>query len=288
MRTPRKTLALALTGLVVGLAACGGDDEKTSSGSSSDAGSSEPAKLAITASGTPDKPVFEVASESPAGLTEITFTNDGKGEIDGQLVRIEGDHAVDAVVAELEKAQGGKPIQDWFQAKGGVGSTPGGETGTVTQVLEPGTYYVVGGNKPPEEPASFEVTGEASDAKLPAADGGKLGAGEYSFFGSPVTSGAPVEFDNTGKQWHHFIALQLIGDATIDDAKAFFKNEGKGKPPFDEKKGFDTSVMDGGVSQVVDNPDLQPGNYVLVCFLSDREGGPPHFTKGMVAPLEVK
>jgi hypothetical protein len=286
MRTPRKTLAIALTGLAAGLAACGGDDEKTSTGSG--AGPAAPAKLAITGSGTAKAPAFEAPAETPAGLTEISFTNDGKDEFDGQLVRVDGEHSAEEVSAELAKAQAGKPIQDWFQAKGGVGSTPAGETGSVVQVLEPGTYYVVGGEGPPKDAASFEVTGEASDAELPSAEGGKVGAGEYSFFGASVTSGAAVEFDNTGKQWHHFIALQLIGDATIDDAKKFFANEGKGKPPFDENKGFDTSVMDGGVSQVVNDPDLQAGNYVLVCFLSDRQGGPPHFTKGMVAPLEVK
>ena len=34
--------------------------------------------------------------------------------------------------------------------------------------------------------------------------------------------------------------------------------------------------------------DLEPGRYVLYCFITDREGGPPHAFKGMIDEVEVE
>lgn len=34
--------------------------------------------------------------------------------------------------------------------------------------------------------------------------------------------------------------------------------------------------------------DLKRGKYVLVCFVSDREGGPPHVAMGMIAEATVE
>ena len=33
--------------------------------------------------------------------------------------------------------------------------------------------------------------------------------------------------------------------------------------------------------------ELRQGRYALVCFLSDRKGGPPHVVKGMVTEVDV-
>ncbi len=47
-----------------------------------------------------------------------------------------------------------------------------------------------------------------------------------------------------------------------------------------------TSVLDGGESLVTDL-DLKKGKNVLLCFISDRAGGPPHVAKGMVAEVDI-
>jgi hypothetical protein len=46
-------------------------------------------------------------------------------------------------------------------------------------------------------------------------------------------------------------------------------------------------VIEGGESQLV-TADLEPGRYALLCFISDRQGGPPHAVKGMVDELEIE
>ena len=46
-------------------------------------------------------------------------------------------------------------------------------------------------------------------------------------------------------------------------------------------------MLDGGNKQVV-QLELQRGNYALLCFVSDRQGGPPHVAKGMIQEVEVR
>ena len=74
--------------------------------------------------------------------------------------------------------------------------------------------------------------------------------------------------------------------ATLGDVRRFFKTE-KGKPPFSEKGGFDTAVSEGARKQVI-NLNLKKGKYALVCFVPDRQGGPPHVAKGMISGATVK
>ena len=46
-------------------------------------------------------------------------------------------------------------------------------------------------------------------------------------------------------------------------------------------------MLEGGEGQLV-TLDLKPGRYVLFCFITDRQGGPPHALKGMVDEVEVE
>ena len=78
----------------------------------------------------------------------------------------------------------------------------------------------------------------------------------------------------------------MTDGATIDDVETFFKTE-KGKPPIDESKGFETAVIEGGTTQVVEL-DIEAGKYAVLCFVPDREGGPPHAARGMISEVEVK
>jgi hypothetical protein len=61
-----------------------------------------------------------------------------------------------------------------------------------------------------------------------------------------------------------------------------------GQPPIDEKNGFNTAVIDGGVEQVIDIDLKKPGKYALLCFIQNRKGGPRHVMMGMIKEVEVK
>jgi hypothetical protein len=265
--------ALAATALV----ACG-DDEET-----------QQLSFVVTAPGQ-----YNAPPSAEAGEAEITLTNsrggEGNRESDLQLIRTEGDHSAEEVVQALGGAMEGKPLPDWFFAAGGVATTKPGESRTVTQVLEPGTYYAFDteGTQGPPDPKTvpaLEVTGEESDAEVEA--DATVSAFEYGFEAESLQSGKNViAFENTGAQPHHILASQLSGDAIVADVLRFFKSE-EGKPPLKEAGTQTTAVIEGGESQLV-TLDLEPGRYVLYCFISDRQGGPPHALKGMVDEVEVE
>jgi hypothetical protein len=236
------------------------------------------------------KAVTIAAPESAeAGLAEITLTNDTDSTSDLQLIRVEGKHSAEEVVEGLGKAIQGQEFPEWFFAAGGIGTLGAGESATVTQVLQPGKYYAFnteGGRPDAKTVAVTKVTGEESDEEI---EGGEatVDAAEYVFNAETLPSGATeIAFDNIGAQPHHLIASPIKGDATVEDVEKAFKSE-KGPPPLDEKGTKSTAVLEGGEGQLV-TLDLEPGRYALYCFITDREGGPPHAFKGMIDEVEVK
>lgn len=248
--------------------------------------------LTLTLSGKGNAAKFTVPDSAETGLAEITFRNDGKGDSDLQLIRVEGDHSPQEVVDGLGKATKGQAFPEWFFAGGGVGPTPPGESRTVTQVLEPGTYYAFDteGSEGPPDPksaaaASFEVSGEESDEEVEA--DGTISAFEYGFEGDGLSSDqTEILFENSGDEPHHIVYSPLEDGTTVEDIEEFFKTE-KGPFPLNEKETRNTAVIEGGESQLV-TLDLKPGRYALLCFISDRQGGKPHALEGMVEEVEVE
>lgn len=262
--------------VAVALVACGG-------------GSDEAQELSFTVETKGKSATVTAPETAEAGLAEITLTNDSDSEADLQLIRVEGDRTPEEVVAGLGKAIQGQPFPDWFFAAGGVGSLGPGESATVTQVLQPGDYYAFnteGGRPDAKTVAVTEVSGEESDEEIEEGDA-TVEAAEYVFNAETLPSGeVEIAFDNIGAQPHHLIASPIKGDATAEDVEAAFKEE-KGPPPLSEKGTLSTAVLEGGEAQLV-TMDLEPGRYALYCFITDREGGPPHALKGMVDEVEVE
>lgn len=101
---------------------------------------------------------------------------------------------------------------------------------------------------------------------------------DYGFVTEGLKAGRnTVKFDNVGKEPHHVIALPFTPGATLEEVKKAFESEEEpaGPPPVDFMKGTSTTVITGGQAQVADL-ELQKGKYALICFISDRAGGPPH------------
>lgn len=277
----RRKVAAAASGLVLGLAllaGCGSDDES--------GGEDSVATLEITATEEGKTATLDAPESAEAGLNEITMTNDGEQPHSGQLLRVEGEHSEEEVLEGLQAASSGEPFPDWFFAGGGVGTVGPGETRTVTQALEPdSTYWLVDDEAPGKPPITpIEITGEGSDATLEETDSA-VTAVDFGFESEGLASGEPVTFKNEGEQPHHMVAAPILGDATIEDVETFFKEE-KGKPPVDFENSSATSVLEGGTEQV-SGVSLDAGRYALVCFITNREGGPPHVALGMIDEIEV-
>jgi hypothetical protein len=261
---------------------CGGDDDE------------EAQRLTVTANA---KGALQVADAAEAGLTEITLRNTGKDPADVGFIRVEGDHSAAEVVRVLGKlfSEQGTALPDWFLTAGGTPVAEGGRSETVTQVLEPGTYYAFNfegleGPPDPKTVPAIEVTGDAGDAELPETDAtvtAEDSVEDYSFEAEGLTAGeTTLTFENAGEEPHHLIAAPLTEGSTIEDVQRFVRTE-EGKPPvvFDREVG--TAVLEGGDSQVV-TLDLREGDYALLCFITDRDGGRPHALKGMVSAASVK
>ena len=260
------------------LAACGSDDKE----------SSEAKKVSIEATGKGKNVKLNAPKSVDGGVVEITFKNSADSGQEAQLVKVEGDHSVDEVLKVIGSREP-VPIPSWMKGGGGVGEIEPGKTATATQDLGAGKYYVVGAaerGKPPT--ATLTVEGEGG-GELPKTDA-KITAKDYSFTTSNLKSGSKqVAFENTGRELHHVVALPMRKGATLADVKKFAASEGKsdGPPPVEEKGARNSAVIDSGIRQVIDLP-LKKGNYALLCFITDRKGGPPHVAKGMVSQATVK
>lgn len=263
--------------MALGFAACGSEEEKT-----------QALTFAISQDGKEVKVSGPKGAET--GLAEITLKNEGKAEGDLQLVRVEGNHSAEDAIEGLTAASQGKALPDWFFAGGGIGTTAAGKSQTVTQVLEPGTYYAFDTEStgPPPKAASLpavKVTGEPSDETVEADE--TIDAFEYGFKAQQLSSGkAEIAFDNTGAQPHHLFLAPLVGDAKTADVERAFKNNSE-EPPLEEDGLQSTAVLEGGEGQLV-TLDLKPGRYALFCFIADRQGGTAHALRGMVDEVEVK
>lgn len=280
-----------LTGLaivaVLGLAGAGcgsDDDEGDSGGGGGESQSAKPSKLAIEVTGPGKKPTITVPKSVEGGVVEIEFTNSAKGDHGAQLIGVKAGHTPQEALAAGEAwGENGKPLPDWLSIAGGVGSVPSGKSATATQELAPGKYVVF--DIDTNANAELEVTGDSGSGEL-ASDGGTIDATEYQFTSTGLKAGNNrVLFENTGGQPHLIAGIGLKPGSTIADVRKFFKTE-KGQPPIDESRNFNTAVLDGGAKQSV-NLELEQGKYALLCFVPDREGGPPHVVKGMISEAVV-
>ena len=273
----RTGAAVAALGLALALPACGSDDEESSGGGS---GEAKPAAFTVTLGDAgKGKSTVEAPKTVEAGLVEVSAENTGKRPHDAQIIGVDGDQTAQQV-AKVINSEGG-PLPEWLHGGGGVGTVAPGQSATVTDLLEPGRYFVFdtdGGAS-----AEFEVTGEAADAQLPSTPA-TITAKEYGFDTSGLKAGTnELTFDNAGKELHHVIAAPYNKGATLADVKKFAAEEGEssGPPPIDFEKSVGTTVLDGGEAQVAEL-EFKKGKYAFLCFIQDRKGGPPHVAKGMI------
>lgn len=280
MVTKLRIFLLALCAMALIAAGCG-DDEDSGDGGSGDA--PVPTQtLTVTATG-PNE--FTAPETAETGLTAITLENNSDKPLGLQMARVEGDHSAAEVADAIKSAMRSGPLPDWFFLGGGTPEAAPGRSALAIQVLHPGTYYAVG--ESPDSGVPIEVEGEESDADFPDTTA-TVTASDYAFEAKGLKKGInEVLFENAGEQPHHLLAFPLAEGKTIQDVRDFASGPPQGPPPIDEAAGAETAILEGGDSQVVQLNLRKPGTYTLLCFISDREGGPPHVAKGMIGSVEI-
>jgi hypothetical protein len=282
---PARSIPPAVALLVAAvLAGCGGG------------GSRKPAALSITLSASGKAAKFTVPASVKGGIVEVTFRNQVPGGPHAaQLLRVEGSHTG----AEALKAVTGKKVPAWVHAEGGVGPIPPSTTATAIRNLRAGGYLVADLGGPAQGPpayAAFKV-GKGKPSKLPHArstvDAAKTSEHHYvwKLSGAPLKAGTnQVHFKSGGVDALHFLGvLKVTGNPSYG---AILTALSSNRPPpkfVDRSSFFNTAVLDGGKSEVT-QVQLRggPGEYVLYCPLTDREGGKPHFAEGLLKRVRVK
>lgn len=296
MRIRGRVLAL-LTAPALLLAACGGDG---GDGGTQATAPPQPAKVTVTATASGKQVTFNVPAQLKPGATQLELVNNTKEPAELQIVQLDGGHTLAEFYPVIE-TQEPVPIPTWLHAFGGVGETSPGETRSVVVDLKAGKYAWFSGTAPEQEGAqpqykrgaegSFEVTGDASGAQLPATPAQvtakELGPTNYRFEATGFKASTnQITFTNGGAQLHHLVMAKMNQGATLDKVVEFFSTE-KGPPPIDFDSSEITAVVDRGGKQV-ETVELKPGSYALLCFLTDRAGGPPHVIKAkMIQEVKV-
>jgi hypothetical protein len=272
-RSKEVFLMVALTATLIA-SGCGGDDDKTAA---------EPQKVTIgvTERGKDQPARLSVPASVRPGVVTVQLTNTGKRPHSAGLLRVDGEHTTEEI-QKVINSDGG-PIPTWLHGAGGVAEVRPGASGSATQRLVAGNYFVYDdpeGGKTAFAP--FQVTGDDAGGELPKTEA-RVEARDYSFTASGLKPGKNrIEFVNAGKELHHAIAARIQPGNTIEDVRRSFQSE-QGEPPLDFENAASTQVLDGGgFSQVTDLNLPEPGKYALLCFIQDRKGGPPHVAKGMV------
>ncbi len=275
----------------------GGDDDGASVASAASGRTPTNVALKVTKQGS-GKWALRAPKTVRAGLVQLTLTVPaGRVTHDAQFIRVEGNQTAKEVLAVIASHE--SAIPEWASLAGGVGQTDGSAPGRTVQRLQPGRYFIVDTDEPEGDDVKsyaesgaiteLEVTGRPTRAKLPRTRGTVI-ARDYGFTTRGLRAGrVRVGFRNAGRQPHHVIAFPYNPGTTFADAKAFFAAEGEptGPPPVDFARAFRTAALEGGNAQVADLR-LKRGKYALICFLTDRAGGPPHLAKGMIAEAVVQ
>ncbi|MDQ6914948.1 MAG: hypothetical protein M3155_03970 [Actinomycetota bacterium] len=288
--TSRATVSAALLATAaLALAACGGGG-----------GATKPTKLSITLSGSGKAVKYTVPASAKGGLVEITFHNQVAAPPghSAQLIRVVGGHTVQEVFQVLGAGPGHK-IPAWIHAEGGAGPTAPNSTSIVVRDLPAGSYFVVDVGGQPQGPpanAAFKVT-KGKSGKLPHAssvvNAAKLREHHFAWklSGRPLKAGVNrIEFKSGGKDALHHIAVFKVTGKPSNAALIKALNSNGPPPKFvDQRSFYNTSTLEGGKAEVTQLPlSAGPGNYVLFCPLTDREGGKPHYQEGLLKTVTIK
>lgn len=293
----RITSALIAVLAAVALAACGDDKSKSDSEKpSTSADGAKPATLALSISESGKRATYTAPASAKGGLVEVTLENKGKKPHAAQLIRLLGGHKP----AEAVKAVGGNSDKTppWIRGEGGPSTAPPGATSKATVILPKGDYVVLDSGGPGSGPPAykaFKVT-DGGPGELPStsttvtADTAGKDRFKWKIDGALKPGDEAVTFVSKGKNTIHFVGLfRVKGNPSLAKIQKGLASQGKPPPFIDQSSFATTSVLDGGgKSELTTLGIRKPGQYVLFCPLTDRDGGKPHDQLGLLQKVTVK
>lgn len=234
---------------------------------------------------------FEAPDTVRAGLTRIRLQNRGSELHHLQLLRIGKRHSF----AEFrDSVAAGARLPAWAEPVGGP-NVPGTHGSEVLLRLDPGSYAMICLIPSPTDGRSHFRKGMVhSLVVLPSSDRGpaaepqsdaRILLSEYAFASAATLHAGRqvILVENAGSQPHELVLFRFAEGKTPADLLAWASRL-VGPPP-GEPTGGATEIAPGGVNYVAVN--LEPGDYALVCFVSDAADHQSHAKHGMVARIRV-
>lgn len=239
-----------------------------------------------------------VAGEVLEGLNTFAFNNPAEVPFIPVVARLNEGVTIEAFTDAMMSADF-FAIFEVITLLGGPMVEPG-ESAVVTYEFTPGEYLLLDFAN---EEAAFEqftvAEGDGDAAAEPEAD---VTVRLFDFaFSLPLELSAGEQtwlLDNQGMQWHELGIARIDPEQSVDDYQALLRNLAAGAGPESEDEGGPESVffwlpMNEGERAWV-TLDLEPGTYVIACFLPDvlgemiGEPGHAHADLGMVNIITVQ
>ena len=249
-----------------------------------------------------------VPAETAAGRYVVTFTNNATAEAAADFVLLPEGVTVDDL-ATLGKAMADEDgaeldAAEWIfetYVAGGVGALPGRTTWVIVD-LRPGRYAVWNDDQGLPPPAAMTVTGEMpADLAEPEADATLIEVGTaegYAFALDGKLAPGPqmLRIDNKSDQPHFALLLRSPRPVTVEQIEFLLMldpaSDVTPSPDLPNPEQLVTAARSGvqsaGTTQWL-STDLEPGSYVVLCFVPDPEKeGIPHAAEGMVDVITVE
>lgn len=230
-----------------------------------------------------------------SGFTTVTLSNEGQAEDELFIVKLNEGTDLGALPAALEKARQGDEAEflSLGAPMGGTLATPPGSSTSVTLELTPGRYALMSSSG--DDQGSFAargmlreltVTEENNGASAPQVDA-VVPMADFAFALPGDLEAGPQtwEVKNAGQQPHFLALAKLAPGKTVADLNAWMAAGQQGEPPA-QLLPAGTNVMAPGVSNHI-TLDLEPGDYVAVCFATDPATHKSHAELGMMNAFSV-
>jgi hypothetical protein len=244
-----------------------------------------------------DSGYLNLPDSLPAGMVSLVMRNVGQPPHHAKLVMLNTSVSFDQYAAAVLQ---GQPTAALIRTLGGNGVLDPGLGGDeVSFDLRPGTYVILDVLRAPDGQLNAAkgllnvvqvVDGDqASDAAGPPTSTADVTLRNFSIEGLPTTLSSgrnTLRIDNEGPLAHELLAAQLAPGKTADDLVSFMTTTPPaGAQPYQSVGGFQS--VDAGFGGWT-SLELNIGDYVFFCNLTNASTGKRHFEEGMIQQVTIR
>lgn len=259
---------LALGAVALGAIACGDDD---AGGSSADKAAVQSTIDQINASTKNGDGATFLTYVTDQGLQQVFFTSRDQVQQDPSSIKDDSPFVPDKITVNGSKATATGKIDD-------SASSSFDQHADILFVKQDSVWKVDG-----MTPASSPAPAGAKDVNV------TLNEFAFGVNTADIPAGKPIQFhiQNIGEQAHFMDLVKIPADANVQDIIQEAASS-DGPPPADiQDIGGTLPFAPGTKADVAFTGSLEPGRYIMVCFMPDKDGT-PHALKGMVTDFTVK